>query len=116
MPTTLYGIKNCDTVRKARRWLDSHGVDYAFHDLRSDGLDPATLAHWAKAVGWERLLNRRGRTWRELPEDEREGLDEAAALKLMAKRPTLIKRPVVEHAGGISVGFSEKEFAQLFAV
>jgi len=102
----LYGIPNCDTVRKARKWLEARGVDYRFHDFRKDGLDPAALRRWAKAAGWESLLNRRGQTWRKLDPAVRETLDEASALEWMQKEPTLIKRPVVEWPdGSVTVGF-----------
>ncbi|MFN2348826.1 MAG: ArsC family reductase [Thioalkalivibrio sp.] len=103
--TTLYGIKNCDTVKKARKWLDEHGVDYRFHDFRADGLEAKQLDAWIRAVGWETLLNRRGTTWRKLAEDVREGIDKQRAAALMLEQPTLIKRPVVEHGKQVIVGF-----------
>ena len=111
MTITLYGIPNCDTVKKARTWLDARGTAYQFHDYKKAGADPARLAAWAKAVGWERLLNRAGITFRKLPEADREGLDEARAIALMAANPSCIKRPVVEHAGGLLVGFKPDEWA-----
>ena len=110
---TLYGIPNCDTVRKARKWLTARGVDYRFHDFRKDGLDSAVLRRWAAAVGWESLLNRRGQTWRKLDAGvrERESMDEAAALEWMAREPTLIKRPVVEWPdGSVTVGFDAADW------
>ncbi|OOG27187.1 ArsC family reductase [Thioalkalivibrio denitrificans] len=110
---TLYGIKNCDTVKKARKWLDDHGVDYRFHDIRADGLDMKRLNAWIKAVGWETLLNRRGTTWRKLPEAEREGIDARRAAALMLAHPTLIKRPVIEHGEQVLVGFDPKAYAEL---
>ena len=112
--TVLYGIKNCDTVKKARAWLESHGVDYRFHDFRVDGLEETQLRAWARAVGWETLLNRRGTTWRKLPEPERADLTEARALALMLREPTLIKRPVVEHDNQCLVGFDEATYQQTF--
>ena len=111
----LYGIPNCDTVRKARKWLADHGVDYRFHDFRKDGLDPAALRRWAKAVGWEILLNRRGQTWRKLDPAVREAMNEDTALEWMAKEPTLIKRPVVETDDGVLVGFDPAVWEQTFS-
>ena len=102
---TLYGIRNCDTVKKARKWLDEHGVNYRFHDFRADGLEAKKLDAWISAAGWETLLNRRGTTWRRLPEDVREGIDGKRAAALMLEQPTLIKRPVIEHGTQVLVGF-----------
>ncbi|MFU8837319.1 MAG: ArsC family reductase [Thiohalomonadaceae bacterium] len=112
--TTLYGIKNCDTVKKARKWLDQHSIDYRFHDFRQDGLEPAQLHTWSQAVGWETLLNRRGTTWRQLNQAEREEIDEDHALMLMHDLPTLIKRPVLEYQDEVVVGFTEKRYAEIF--
>ena len=106
MTMILYGISNCDTVKKARRWLDEQGVAYRFHDVRKDGLDAARLQDWIDALGWEKLLNKAGTTFRKLPDAEKEGLDAAAAKALMLDQPAMIRRPVVEAAGNISVGFS----------
>ena len=108
----LYGIKNCDTVRKARRWLDAQGVDYRFHDLRADSLDPAELNRWVARVGWEALVNRRGTTWRQLPEAERADLDGDKAVALMLAHPTLIKRPVLVSGDDVAVGFSEADYTK----
>ena len=107
---SVYGIPNCDTVKKARGWLDARGVGYAFHDFKKEGADPARLAAWADAVGWERLLNRRGTTFRALPEAEKADIDGAKAIRLMQAHPSLIKRPVVEHPGGLLVGFDAGEW------
>jgi len=106
----LYGIPNCDTVKKARSWLDARGDAFAFHDYKKEGADPARLAAWADAAGWEALLNRRGTTFRKLPDADKADIDRAKALALMAAHPSLIKRPIVEHAGGILVGFSGDEW------
>ena len=106
----LYGIPNCDTVKKARLWLDGAGLAYAFHDYKKEGADPAKLAAWADASGWEALLNRRGTTFRALPEADKADIDRAKALALMAAHPSLIKRPVVEHPGGLLVGFVEGDW------
>jgi Spx/MgsR family transcriptional regulator len=111
MTITLYGIPNCDTVKKARTWLEARGTAYQFHDYKKAGADPAKLAAWGKAVGWERLLNRAGTTFRKLPEEARDGLDEARAIALMVAQPSCIKRPVVEHAHGLLVGFKPDEWA-----
>lgn len=112
--TTIYGIKNCDTVRKARRWLDQRGVTYRFHDFRSDGLDEPTLARWCAALGWETLLNRRGRRYRELPPERTENLNADTAQLLLLEEPVLIKRPVLEHGEHVQVGFRESEWDALF--
>jgi len=111
MIATFYGIPNCDTVKKARRWLDERQIEYTFHDYKKQGADPAMLARWVDAVGWEVLLNRRGTTFRALPEGERQGIDAGKAIALMAAQPSMIKRPVVEHSGGILVGFDPAEWA-----
>lgn len=105
MTTTIHGIRSCDTVKKARSWLDSKGVAHRFHDFRVDGLDAATLRRWAEAVGWETLLNRNSTTFRALPDDQKSGIDREAAEKLMLDEPTLIKRPVLDMDGAITVGF-----------
>ncbi len=110
MTITLYGIPNCDTVKKARDWLDGHGIAYAFHDYKKQGADPDKLAHWAGQAGWEKILNRAGTTFKKLPDADKDGLDERKAVALMAANPSCIKRPVVEHAGGLLVGFKEPEW------
>jgi Spx/MgsR family transcriptional regulator len=104
---TVSGLRTCDTCRKAIAWLKDHGIEHKFHDLRADGLDRATVARWAAEVGWEVLVNRRGTTWRELPEADKAGIDEAKALALMTAHPVLIKRPVFESAGWVEVGFGD---------
>ena len=112
---TIYGIKNCDTMKKARTWLDGHGVAYSFHDYKAAGIDKATLASWAKAVGWETLLNRAGTTFRKLDEADKADLTEAKAIALMLAQPSMIKRPVLDLGGKLLVGFKseiyEKELA-----
>ncbi|MEJ2576122.1 MAG: ArsC family reductase [Gammaproteobacteria bacterium] len=112
---TLYGIPNCDSMKKARAWLAEHQVDYRFHDYKQLGIDEASLRRWAGAVGWEALLNRRGTTWRRLPGGVRETIDEASALRLMAERPALIKRPVLEVDGAVHVGFDAERYARALA-
>jgi len=103
---TIYGIRNCDTMKKARAWLEANGIAYAFHDYKSAGIDRERLTDWAKQAGWEKLLNRAGTTFRKLPEPDREGLDEAKAIGLMLANPSMIKRPVLDIGGRIVVGFS----------
>jgi Spx/MgsR family transcriptional regulator len=113
--TTIYGIRNCDTMKKARAWLDARGVAHAFHDYKTSGIDAAMLKSWAGQAGWEKLLNRAGTTFRKLPEAEREGLDEAKAIALMAAQPSMIKRPVLVHGPKLLVGFSPEAYAKEFA-
>jgi arsenate reductase len=113
--TTLYGIPNCDTVRKARRWLDTHGVDYRFHDFRKDGLTRKQLQDWEGRLGWETLLNRRGTTWRQLPQAMRDSVDRNTALRIMLEHPASIRRPVLEHAETLQLGFCDDAYRKLFA-
>ncbi|MBZ2167577.1 ArsC family reductase [Marinobacter sp. F4216] len=111
----LYGIKNCDTVKKARKWLDERNIAYDFHDFKKDGLDSERLTQWEQAVGWETLLNRRGTTWRKLPDEVRDTIGAQSAHQIMLDNPSIIKRPVVEHDGSVSVGFKDDDWAQKFA-
>jgi arsenate reductase len=111
---TIFGIKNCDTVRKARRWLDGHAVEYSFHDVRSDGLSRTQLESWVEILGWENLLNRRGITWRKLPESVRDNINKRAAVKLMLEQPAMIKRPVLDLGNSLHLGFSEATWTRLF--
>jgi Spx/MgsR family transcriptional regulator len=106
----VYGIPNCDTVKKARAWLEQRGVGYTFHDYKKEGADPAMLADWVERAGWEAVLNRAGTTFRKLPDADKQGLDAGKAVALMAAHPSAIKRPVVEHPGGLLVGFREAEW------
>jgi len=115
MSIEVYGIPNCDTVKKARRWLDAKGVDYTFHDYKKEGADLDKLARWSDAAGWETLLNRRGTTFRKLDESDKADIDRAKAIRLMQANPSLIKRPVVEHRGGVLVGFDEAQWDEAFA-
>jgi len=105
--TTVFGIPNCDTVKKARNWLSDQGIDYRFHDFRKDGLEAAQLRGWVKRLGWEVLLNTRGTSWRKLPENERQCDNADRAIALMLATPSLIKRPVIEHGAHLTVGFTE---------
>lgn len=102
---TIYGIKACDTMKKARDWLDRKGVSYDYHDYKTQGIDRAHLEKWAKDVGWETLLNRAGTTFRKLPDADKANIDAQKAIALMLAQPSMIKRPVVEHGGRIIVGF-----------
>jgi len=111
---TIYGIKNCDTMKKARVWLDKHKVDYAFHDYKSAGLERAKLEGWAKKAGWETLLNRAGTTFKKLPDKDKDRITETKAIALMLKQPSMIKRPVLELGGGkILVGFKPEDYAKV---
>ena len=111
---TIYGIKNCDTMKKARAWLDQHGIAYAFHDYKAAGIDRGRLQGWAREVGWEPLLNRAGTTFRALPEQDKAGLSEAKAIALMLAQPAMIKRPVLDVGGKLLVGFKAEQYAQTF--
>ncbi|MDB5570709.1 MAG: arsenate reductase and related [Hyphomicrobiales bacterium] len=112
MTTTIYGIKACDTMKKARDWLDSHGIAYAFHDYKTKGVERARLEGWARQVGWETLLNRAGTTFRKLPDADKQGLDEARAIALMVAQPSMIKRPVLDLGGRLLVGFKPGTYEQ----
>ena len=111
----LFGIKNCDTVKKAMRWLDQHQVPYQFHDFRKDGLDQPTIELWLNSVSWEQLINKRGTTWRKLEDPRKDQLNQQSAVELMLTHPTLIKRPVIEDAAGVSIGFNESDFQARYA-
>jgi arsenate reductase len=114
LAVTIHGIKACDTMKKARTWLDSHGVAYAFHDYKAQGIDADTMRRWAGQVGWETLLNRSGTTFRGLPEADKAGLDEGKAIRLMLAQPSMIKRPVLDVDGRLLVGFRPEAYAQAF--
>ena len=109
----LYGIPNCDTMKKARAWLHAHGVDYRFHDYKREGLDETRLRAWVAELGWEALVNRRGTTWRKLPEDVREGMDAEAAIRIMLETPSIIRRPVLDTGEVRHAGFSETDYERL---
>lgn len=112
--STLYGIKACDTMKKARTWLDAHGVAYTFHDYKTQGIDRARLAGWVAEVGWPALLNRAGTTFRKLPEADKADLDADKAIALMLAQPSMIKRPVLEHQGRLLVGFKPQDYETAF--
>ena len=113
MSVVIYGIKNCDTMKKARAWLDKAGVAYDFHDYKTAGIERPRLEGWAKKAGWETLLNRAGTTFRKLPEGDKEGLTEAKAIGLMMANPSMIKRPVLEAGGRLLVGFKPDQYEAL---
>lgn len=108
---TIYGIPNCDTMKKARTWLEGQGLAYDFHDYKKVGISAEKLDAWADAVGWEVLLNKAGTTFRKLPDSDKAGIDRAKAIALMVEQPSLIKRPVLEHPGGVLVGFKPDAYA-----
>ena len=110
----VYGIKNCDTMKKARTWLDKHKVEYSFHDYKKVGIDRARLEKWVKASGWEVLLNRAGTTFKKLPDQDKEGITEKKAIALMLAQPSMIKRPVVEKGAKLLVGFKPEEYEKVF--
>ncbi len=109
----IHGIPNCDTMKKARRWLEEHGIGYRFHDFRKEGVEEQRLREWADQVGWETLLNRRGMMWRRLPQEVRDGIDEQRALRIMRETPSIIRRPVLVKDGRVTVGFSEETYREL---
>jgi arsenate reductase len=112
MTTTIYGIKNCDTMKKARAWLDSHGVAYDFHDYKTEGIAKDKLKLWSDELGWETLLNRAGTTFRKLPDADKEDLNERKAIALMLAQPSMIKRPVLDLGGRLLVGFKPEIYAK----
>jgi arsenate reductase len=113
MKTTLYGIPNCDTMKKARAWLESQRLDYEFHDYKKSGIERARLESWIRSVGWETLLNRAGTTFRKLPDAAKTHLTAAKAMKLMLEQPSMIKRPVLERGETLLVGFSPEKYVAL---
>jgi len=114
MKVTIHGIKACDTMKKARAWLDSHAIAHDFHDYKAQGIAQATLRHWARQVGWETLLNRAGTTFRKLPDADRADLDADKAIALMLAQPSMIKRPVLDVDGTLLVGFRPEAYAARF--
>ena len=114
MSVTIYGIKNCDTMKKARVWLESHGVAYAFHDFKALGVTREALEHWVAALGWETVLNRSGTTFRALPEAQKTGLDADKAIDLMLAQPSMIKRPMLDRDGQLTAGFKPEIYQTLF--
>ena len=109
----VYGIPNCDTMKKARKWLNDNGIEYRFHDYKKQGLDKTMLRTWVDDIGWETLMNRRGTAWRKLPEAVRDRIDEDTAIRVMLKNPSIIRRPVLESDGHRHIGFSEQAYQEL---
>ncbi len=109
----IYGIPNCDTMKKARRWLETNGLEYEFHDYKKHGVPENHLKNWVKQAGWEAILNKRGTTWRKLDDKVRNSIDEAAAIRVMLDNPSIIKRPVIESGKLLLIGFKQDEFEQL---
>lgn len=114
MVTTLYGIKNCDTIKKARKWLADNGVEYQFHDVRADGIDPVSIENWLDQAGWETVLNRRGTTWRKLDSSIQENTNRNNVTALLTEHPAMIKRPVLEVDGTITIGFKADNYQSIF--
>ncbi|MES1983796.1 MAG: ArsC family reductase [Pseudomonadota bacterium] len=115
MTITMYGIKNCDTIKKARTWLDSNGIAFAFHDYKASGIDAATVRRWVDEHGWEVILNRAGTTYRALPDADKQGIDADKAVALMVANPSMIKRPVLDLGDRRLVGFKPDAYAAAFA-
>ncbi len=113
-PILIYGLATCDTTRAARKWLDAKGVKHDFHDVREDGLTKSLVEGWVKQLGWEKVLNKASTTWRELPEKEKTGVDEMRAIALLFAHPTLVKRPVLDLGGDLSLGFKPAAYEQVF--
>ncbi len=112
--TKLYGIKNCDTIKKARKWLTENGVEYTFHDVRSDGIDAETIESWIQKAGWETVLNRRGTTWRKLDSAVQESTNRDNVAALLLAYPAMIKRPVLDAGGAVTIGFKDIEYQTIF--
>jgi len=110
---TLYGIPNCGTVKKARAWVIEHGIEHRFHDFRRDGLPEPLLRAWVAELGWEAIINRQGTTWRRIPTEQREGLDEDQAIRLMLASPSLIRRPLLDTGSARHLGFSESRYREI---
>jgi arsenate reductase (glutaredoxin) len=114
MMTTLFGIKNCDTIKKAQNWLTVNGIEHKFHDYRVDGIEQTQLEQWCNELGWEQVLNRRGTTWRKLPDEIKNTIDENSAITLMLEQPAMIKRPLLDSGTQRLLGFKAAEYQQLF--
>jgi arsenate reductase len=112
MAITMYGIKNCDTIKKARAWLEARGVEYRFHDYKTAGIERERLDAWCRELGWESVCNRAGTTFRKLPDADKQGLDEGRAIGLMLKQPSMIKRPMLDVDGRYYVGFTPESYAR----
>jgi len=111
----IYGIPNCDTMKKARRWLEANGIEYDFHDYKKLGVPEKNLKNWVKQTGWETILNKRGTTWRKLDDEVKDNIDETAAIQLMLDNPSIIKRPILESGKLLLIGFDEDQYKRLIA-
>lgn len=114
MPVVMYGIKNCDTIKKAKKWLDAKGVEFVFHDYRKDGLTDELLNTLESSLGWEAMVNKRGTTWRKLPDETKDSMDKALAVQTMLDNPAIIKRPILDTGKALELGFSDASYQQLF--
>ena len=114
MSTTIYGIKNCDTMKKAFKWLDNQAIEYTFHDYKKAGLDEVLAKKWVEDLGWENVINKRGTTWRKLDDATKETMNNINAVKQMLENPSIIKRPLLEHNNEKTLGFKETEYSQIF--
>ncbi|WP_136482432.1 ArsC family reductase [Vibrio sp. H11] len=115
MTITMYGIPNCDTIKKARKWLEAQGVDYQFHDYRKDGVNADLVSEFCQALGWENVLNKRGTTYRQLTQEQKDGLNQDNAVPLLVEQPAMIKRPVLRVDGQLHIGFKAEQYASLFS-
>jgi len=111
---TVYGISNCDTIKKAKNWLDREGIEFSFHDYRKQGLEASQLESWVDSLGWENLLNRRGTTWRKLPDDVKDAIDRDSAIAIMLENPSIIKRPLLIKGKEMFLGFSDSDYQEIF--
>ncbi|MFD1382241.1 ArsC family reductase [Rhodanobacter aciditrophus] len=112
--TTIYGIKNCDTMKKAFRWLEEQNISYVFHDYRKDGLDKAMLEGWVEALGWEQVVNKRGTTWRQLDKDTQDAMNNETVIDVLLDKPAMIKRPLLDHQGKLTLGFKAEQYSAIF--
>ena len=112
--TTIYGIKNCDTMKKAFRWLEEQNISYVFHDYRKDGLDRAMLEGWVEALGWEQVVNKRGTTWRQLDKDTQDAMNNETVIDVLLDKPAMIKRPLLDHQNKLTLGFKAEQYSAIF--
>ncbi|MCE7659802.1 ArsC family reductase [Vibrio fluvialis] len=115
MTITMYGIPNCDTIKKARKWLEAQGVNYQFHDYRKDGIDAVLVSEFCQALGWENVLNKRGTTFRQLSQEQKDTLNADTAIALLVEQPAMIKRPLLRVDGDLHLGFKAEQYASLFS-
>ncbi|MGX9417217.1 ArsC family reductase [Vibrio sp. RC27] len=115
MSTVLYGIPNCDTIKKAKKWLDEHQVDYTFHNFRKDGIDNELVVQFCQQLGWENVLNKRGTTYRQLSDEQKESINDTTIIDLLVEYPAMIKRPVLATKGALNIGFKAEQYAAIFS-